>query len=183
MFCDPFPVLGAFLNTYCDMTVMKEWRIKLILLWHFLVLFYCFDWAMVLRQFSSVESRLFVAVKLKGGLSWRREEVLMLRDSIWCPGESLLSYVKLTSSLVVLGKRLLTTLHHPYTPLASNAIGSLTAAEVESRFGWDAWPLNEILRCLRLPNEMVGPLDSGRICRRLESTIFVWVLWVRLNKN
>ena len=79
-FWDSIPVFWAFLNTRYDVTVIKEARIKLILLRRFLGLFRSFDLPMALRRVSSVGSRRFVAVKRKGKSYYRWEEVLMLRD-------------------------------------------------------------------------------------------------------
>ena len=167
-FWDPIPVFWAFINTSYDLSVIKEVRIKLILLWRFLGLFRSFDLSRTLRQVSSVGTRRFVAVRRNNKSSYRWEEVLVLKDKSWCPWETLLLYVSLTSSLVAPGTPLLITLRRPYTPLAPNTVGSLTAAELK-RFGIDTsvWGAHttrgafvEFFRWLGLPSEVVASIGQ-----------------------
>ena len=93
----------------------------------------------------------------------------MLKDRSWCPWETLLLYVRLTSSMVAPGTPLLITLHRPYTPLVPNTIGSLPAAELKSRFGIDTsvWGAHttrgafvEFFRWLGPPSEVVASIGQ-----------------------
>ena len=109
------PLFWAFLTMQYDLSIIKEGRIRLILLWRFLRLFRSFDLSMTLRQVSSVGTRDFISVKGKNKSSRRWKEVLALQDKQWCPCEAMLHYVHLTSSLVPSGSPVWITLHRSYT--------------------------------------------------------------------
>ena len=177
-FWDPIPVFWAFINTSYDLSVIKEVRIKLIFLLRFLGLIRSFDLSRTLRQVSSVGTRRFVDVRRKNKSSYRWEEMLVLKDWRWCPWDPVLLYVSLTSSLVA-RTPLLITLHRPYTPLAPNTVGSLTAAELK-RLGVDTsvWGAHttrgaflEFFRWLGLPSEVVASVGQGRIWMHLQNIV------------